>query len=132
VKIIQGYVSTQVLHVCWKEFLDALQHNVTNLEDIYCRHAEYVHKCVLRCLLTPKAQAVLNLILDALKCILRFHLQLRTPKSCSFRSLKHSYLEFARISNFLYRVVVKLVEKGYQPHLENFLVRLNFNGFYKT
>ncbi|XP_078488309.1 gamma-tubulin complex component 6 [Ciona intestinalis] len=132
VKIMQGYVSTQVLHVCWKEFLDSLQTNVTNLEDIYLRHSEYIHKCVLRCLLTPKAQSVFNLIRDALKCILRFHKQLSSPKSSTFRALKQTYLEFSRLSNFLYKVVLKLVEKGYQPHLENFLVRLNFNGFYKS
>lgn len=28
-------------------------------------------------------------------------------------------------------VVSKLVDKGYQPHLEDFLLRLNFNNYYK-
>ena len=27
-------------------------------------------------------------------------------------------------------VVTKLVQRGYQPHLEDFMLRLNFNGFY--
>jgi len=33
---------------------------------------------------------------------------------------------------FSLAVVTKLVERGYQPHLEDFLIRLNFNGYYKT
>lgn len=32
---------------------------------------------------------------------------------------------------FVSAVVSKLVDKGYQPHLEDFLLRLNFNNYYK-
>lgn len=32
--------------------------------------------------------------------------------------------------NFL-PVVTKLVNRGYQPHLEDFLLRINFNNYYK-
>lgn len=28
-------------------------------------------------------------------------------------------------------VVTKLVNRGYQPHLEDFLLRINFNNYYK-
>lgn len=28
-------------------------------------------------------------------------------------------------------VVSKLVDKGYQPHLEDFLLRINLNNYYK-
>nr|CAB3267378.1 gamma-tubulin complex component 6 [Phallusia mammillata] len=132
VKVMQGYVSTQVLHVCWQEFQEALRNDVRNLDDLHVRHAEYINRCVLRCLLTPKAQNVMNVICDALKCILRFRAQLAAPASANFTSLHRTYLEFTRFSNFLFRVVSKLVERGYQPHLEDFLLRLNFNGYYKT
>jgi len=55
-----------------------------------------------RCLLTPKAQNVMNVIGDVLKCILRFRNQLATGVA-SFSSLHRTYLEFTRYSNFLYR-----------------------------
>ena len=32
--------------------------------------------------------------------------------------------------SFLTTVISKLVQRGYQPHLEDFLLRLNFNNFY--
>lgn len=32
---------------------------------------------------------------------------------------------------FVFAVVSKLVDKGYQPHLEDFLLRINFNNYYK-
>lgn len=28
-------------------------------------------------------------------------------------------------------VVTKLVNRGYQPHLEDFLLRINFNNYYQ-
>ncbi|XP_076804179.1 gamma-tubulin complex component 6-like [Clavelina lepadiformis] len=132
VKVMQGYVSTQVLHVCWKEFHEELNANVSTLDDLHLRHAEYINKCVLRCLLTPKAQNVMNVIGDILKCILQFRAQLAAAESVSFHNLQRTYRQFSQYSSFLYRVVLRLVQRGYQPHLEDFLVRLNFNGFYKS
>ena len=129
VKVMQGYVSTQVLHVCWLEFYNDLLESIDELEDLHLRHAEYLNKCVMRCLLTKKAQNVMNVIYDILGAILRFRSQLSA--SFSFSLLHKTYREFARLSNFLYRVVSKLVQRGYQPHLQDFLTRLNFNGYYK-
>ena len=37
---------------------------------------------------------------------------------------------FNLISRFLYSVVGKLSARGYQPHLQDLILRLNFNGFY--
>ena len=33
---------------------------------------------------------------------------------------------------YLYTVVITLAEKGFQPHLEEFILRLNYNCFYQT
>ena len=38
----------------------------------------------------------------------------------------------ALLARFLYSVVGKLSSRGYQPHLQDLLLRLNFNGFYDT
>lgn len=32
---------------------------------------------------------------------------------------------------YLPAVVTKLVNRGYQPHLEDFLLRINFNNYYQ-
>nr|XP_039250538.1 gamma-tubulin complex component 6-like [Styela clava] len=129
VKVMQGYVSTQVVHVCWHEFQDALK-SAKCLEDLHSIHVEYLRKCVYRCLLTKKTAVIMNVITDVFKTILRFWTQLST-KSIAFSKLKHTYDNFQKFSSFLFKVVTKLVDRGYQPHLEDFLVRLNYNGFYK-
>lgn len=129
VKVMQGYVSTQVVHVCWHEFQDALK-SAKCLEDLHSIHVEYLRKCVYRCLLTKKTAVIMNVITDVFKTILRFWTQLST-KTIAFSKLKHTYDNFQKFSTFLFKVVTKLVDRGYQPHLEDFLVRLNYNGFYK-
>lgn len=40
-------------------------------------------------------------------------------------------LSFPPIYSLLPPVVTKLVNRGYQPHLEDFLLRINFNNYYQ-
>lgn len=47
VKVIQGYIANQILHVTWCEFQARLA-VVGDLEDIQRAHAEYLHKAVFR------------------------------------------------------------------------------------
>lgn len=48
VKVIQGYIANQILHVTWCEFRARLA-TVGDLEEIQRAHAEYLHKAVFRC-----------------------------------------------------------------------------------
>lgn len=47
VKVIQGYIANQILHVTWCEFRARLA-AVGDLEEIRRAHSEYLHKAVFR------------------------------------------------------------------------------------
>ncbi|XP_048355536.1 gamma-tubulin complex component 6 isoform X3 [Sphaerodactylus townsendi] len=142
VKVIQGYIANQILHVTWCEFGSKLS-SVGNLEEIHRMHAEYLNKAIFRGLLTEKATPVMNIIHSIFSLILKFRSQL-ISQSWSFSAgkqmavhpnfglMQQSYNTFKYYSHFLFNVVTKLVNRGYQPHLEDFLLRINFNNYYKN
>ncbi|KAL2775425.1 gamma-tubulin complex component 6 [Daubentonia madagascariensis] len=141
VKVIQGYIANQILHVTWCEFRARLA-AVRDLEDIQRAHAEYLHKAVFRGLLTEKAAPVMNIIHSVFSLVLKFRSQLmaqawgpaggpRGAEHPNFALMQQSYSTFKYYSHFLFKVVTKLVNRGYQPHLEDFLLRINFNNYYQ-
>ncbi|NWJ10311.1 GCP6 protein, partial [Crypturellus undulatus] len=141
VKVIQGYIANQILHVTWCEFGNKLS-SVGNLEEIHRTHAEYLNKAIFRGLLTEKAAPVMNIIHSIFSLILKFRSQLisqawsfdavkQTAVHPNFALMQQSYNTFKYYSHFLFKVVTKLVNRGYQPHLEDFLLRINFNNYYK-
>ncbi|XP_029473252.1 gamma-tubulin complex component 6 [Rhinatrema bivittatum] len=141
VKVIQGYIANQILHVTWCEFRNKLS-SVGNLEEIHRTHADYLNKALFRGLLTEKATPVMNIIHSIFSLILKFRIQLISQSwSCdagqqmavhpNFTVMQQSYNTFKYYSDFLFEVVTKLVNRGYQPHLEDFLLRINFNNYYK-
>ncbi|XP_007502809.1 gamma-tubulin complex component 6 [Monodelphis domestica] len=141
VKVIQGYIANQILHVTWREFGDKLS-AVSNLEEIHRTHAEYLNKAIFRGLLTEKAAPVMNIIHSVFSLILKFRVQLisqawaydgsrQVAVHPNFALMQQSYSTFKYYSHFLFKVVTKLVNRGYQPHLEDFLLRINFNNYYR-
>ncbi|XP_063478527.1 gamma-tubulin complex component 6 isoform X4 [Symphalangus syndactylus] len=141
VKVIQGYIANQILHVTWCEFKARLA-TVGDLEEIQRAHAEYLHKAVFRGLLTEKAAPVMNIIHSIFSLVLKFRSQLisqawgpaggpRGAEHPNFALMQQSYNTFKYYSHFLFKVVTKLVNRGYQPHLEDFLLRINFNNYYQ-
>ncbi|KAM6162270.1 gamma-tubulin complex component 6 [Erethizon dorsatum] len=141
VKVTQGYIANQILHVSWCEFRARLA-TVSDLEEIQRAHAEYLHKAVFRGLLTEKAAPVMNVIHSIFSLVLKFRSQLisqawgpasgpQGPEHPNFALMQQSYSTFKYYSHFLFKVVTKLVNRGYQPHLEDFLLRINFNSYYQ-
>ncbi|XP_036167152.1 gamma-tubulin complex component 6 isoform X6 [Myotis myotis] len=141
VKVIQGYIANQILHVTWCEFRARLA-TVGDLEEIQRAHAEYLHKAVFRGLLTEKAAPVMNIIHSVFSLVLKFRSQLISQpwgpaggphgaEHPNFALMQQSYNTFKYYSHFLFKVVTKLVNRGYQPHLEDFLLRINFNSYYQ-
>nr|XP_060512020.1 gamma-tubulin complex component 6 isoform X1 [Panthera onca]XP_060512021.1 gamma-tubulin complex component 6 isoform X1 [Panthera onca]XP_060512022.1 gamma-tubulin complex component 6 isoform X1 [Panthera onca] len=141
VKVTQGYIANQILHVTWCEFRARLA-GVGDLEEIQRAHAEYLHKAVFRGLLTEKAAPVMNVIHSIFSLVLKFRSQLisqpwvpaggpRGAEHPNFALMQQSYSTFKYYSHFLFKVVTKLVNRGYQPHLEDFLLRINFNSYYQ-
>lgn len=139
VKVIQGYIANQILQVSWSEFTAKLA-TASDLDAIHRTHADYLNRAIFRGLLTEKAAPVMNIIHSIFSLILKFRAQLiaqpwdsQQGESVhpSFIAMQQSYNTFKYYSHFLFKVVTKLVNRGYQPHLEDFLLRINFNNYYK-
>uniref|UniRef100_A0A665X8M3 Adaptor protein, phosphotyrosine interaction, PH domain and leucine zipper containing 2 n=1 Tax=Echeneis naucrates TaxID=173247 RepID=A0A665X8M3_ECHNA len=139
VKVIQGYIANQILQVSWSEFTAKLA-AASDLDAIHRTHADYLNRAIFRGLLTDKAAPVMNIIHSIFSLILKFRAQLIAQPwdsqqgeavHPSFIAMQQSYNTFKYYSHFLFKVVTKLVNRGYQPHLEDFLLRINFNNYYK-
>ncbi|XP_037539663.1 gamma-tubulin complex component 6 [Nematolebias whitei] len=139
VKVIQGYIANQILQVSWTEFTAKLA-TANDLDAIHRTHADYLNRAIFRGLLTDKAAPVMNIIHSIFSLILKFRAQLIAQPwdkqqgeavHPSFIAMQQSYNTFKYYSHFLFKVVTKLVNRGYQPHLEDFLLRINFNNYYK-
>ncbi|CAJ1056258.1 gamma-tubulin complex component 6 [Xyrichtys novacula] len=139
VKVIQGYIANQILQVSWSEFTAKLA-AANDLDAIHRTHADYLNRAIFRALLTEKAAPVMNIIHSIFSLILKFRAQLIAQPwnnqqgeavHPSFIAMQQSYNTFKYYSHFLFKVVTKLVNRGYQPHLEDFLLRINFNNYYK-
>ncbi|XP_040893873.1 gamma-tubulin complex component 6 [Toxotes jaculatrix] len=139
VKVIQGYIANQILQVSWSEFTAKLA-AASDLDAIHRTHADYLNRAIFRSLLTEKAAPVMNIIHSIFSLILKFRAQLIAQPwdsqqgeavHPSFIAMQQSYNTFKYYSHFLFKVVTKLVNRGYQPHLEDFLLRINFNNYYK-
>nr|XP_040018260.1 gamma-tubulin complex component 6 isoform X1 [Gasterosteus aculeatus aculeatus] len=139
VKVIQGYIANQILQVSWSEFTAKLA-SASDLDAIHRTHADYLNRAIFRGLLTEKAAPVMNIIHSIFSLILKFRAQLIAQPwgshqgeavHPSFVAMQQSYNTFKYYSHFLFKVVTKLVNRGYQPHLEDFLLRINFNNYYK-
>ncbi|XP_033116813.1 gamma-tubulin complex component 6-like [Anneissia japonica] len=141
VNVMQGYIANQVVNVSWEEFKGQLKTDVQSLDDLHNRHVEYLNKALFRCLLNKKAAPVMKIITKIFCLILKVWTQLVSSRwyydpdihqvvHPAFHTVRSSYSAFKEYSGFLYKVVSKLVTRGYQPHLEEFLLRLNFNDFY--
>lgn len=78
----------------------------------------------------------MNIIHSVFSLVLKFRSQLISQpwgpaEHPNFALMQQSYSTFKYYSHFLFKVVTKLVNRGYQPHLEDFLLRINFNSYYQ-
>ena len=48
VRVLQGYLANQVIHVTWLELREDLGSNVHNLDDLHNCHGNYLNKCLSR------------------------------------------------------------------------------------
>ena len=85
-------------------------------------------------LLSARAEPVMKVLDGILRLSCRLKAQLDADhrawdNSDGFRQLARTHAKFRQCSAFLFRVATKLCEKGYQPYLEELLLRLDFNGF---
>ncbi|KAK3103352.1 hypothetical protein FSP39_018661 [Pinctada imbricata] len=114
VRVMQEYIASQIIHVSWTEFQDALNKDVHNLDDLHRVHTQYLDMAIFRCLLNKKAQKVMKIIQDIISLILKFCAQLvnavwcRDPDSgqmthSNFSLMVQSYRHFKEYSGFLFK-----------------------------
>jgi gamma-tubulin complex component 6 len=48
VKVMQGYVANQIIHVSWGEFMESLTSDLKDLDDLHTIHSEYLNKTIFR------------------------------------------------------------------------------------
>lgn len=143
VKVMQSYISHQIVDVTWQEFQQALAKDVHNLDDLHNVHCQYLDNAIFRCMLNKNAATLMKLIQDIFGLILKFHSQLTTASwhynpstreivHANFANMVNTYKVFVEYSGFLFKVVNKLAIRGYQPHLYDLLLRLNYNHYYEN
>jgi gamma-tubulin complex component 6 len=135
VTVMDGYVVNQIIHVSWLEFQQQLK-EVDGLDDLCDCHASYLNRMLFRSLLTKKAVPVMKMVQDILSLVLQFRTQIMSNHwrlrgtHPSFDNVCSTYDKFKQYSGFLFIVIAKLVDRGYQPHLEALLLQLDFNSHY--
>ncbi|KAL4226032.1 Gamma-tubulin complex component 6 [Mactra antiquata] len=139
VKVMQEYIFHQIVDVTWQEFQTSLKH-VHNLDDLHSEHNKYLDNAIFRCLLTQKATSLMKIIQNIFHLILTFHRQLvsgtwrshgnKDKTHTNYARMKHTFNVFHEHSTFLFKVVHKLADRGYQPHLHDLLLKLNYNHYY--
>lgn len=139
---LEGYLSNQILNVTWSEFQEGLL-NVRSLDNLHNQHTDYLRKAIFRSLLSRKAAPVMTIISDLGTLILKLRTQLlaspwqQDPGTGhvthpAYDIMCNTHKVFKEYSTFLFTVVSKLVRRGYQSHLADFLLRINFNNFYNV
>jgi len=136
VRNLHSYVTAQVLEVSWMEFQDNLCRKVTNVDDLIMFHNKYINRVLFRCLLNQKAASVMKIIKSIFLAINKFVSLIQfwkdTRDDITWEDILKQYRTFQKTSKFLFGLVTKLSSRGYQPHFQDLLTRLNFNGFYDT
>ncbi|XP_065066356.1 gamma-tubulin complex component 6-like isoform X2 [Rhopilema esculentum] len=138
---VERYLVNQIIHISWQEFQDDLKNNVHNVDDLHKSHVGYLNRIIFRSLLSKNATPVLKIITDIFSLILKFDFQLLSSQwnenddgyiiHSAFALMCATHKAFKEYTAFLFKVVSKLIRRGYQHHLDDFLLQVNFNGFYE-
>ena len=134
IRNLHDYVTSQVLEISWLEFQDNLLNKAKCLDDLIAIHEKYLNRALFRCLLNPKAASVMKILRDIFSSITKFSGMICTrmtgDEDNDFAKIEAQYKTFSQYSRFFFSLVTKLSARGYQPHLQDLLLRLNFNGYY--
>ena len=136
------YVNHELLDLSWAELVTPLEQRMKgdlsaapSLDFIINLHRAVLDKILQRTLLTSNAVPVMRVIEGILATILRFRAQITMQANVwapdSFATLVKCHEQFKEYIGFLLKVVQKLLEYGYQPHLEELMMQLDFNEYYR-
>lgn len=128
--VMHSYITNQLFNLSWQEFEHELQHKVHGVDELIHAHQCFIERAIFRCLLSRKAQPVMKIIVGILTNVLHFTDYARLDAVANYEKMCEIHAKFREALSLLLKVITKLVARGYQPHLDDYLLRLNFNGFY--
>jgi hypothetical protein len=134
IEAMQGYTLTSVLHVCWSELQAKLTASPeTTVDTLRAAHAAYLDKALHYCLLQENAASLATLIGTICEHALTFCRQVQSGITGerlleAFPEIMRIKTSFRQYVSFLFKVLQRLAAKGYQSHLEDLLIRLDFNS----
>ncbi|XP_063725886.1 gamma-tubulin complex component 6-like isoform X2 [Symsagittifera roscoffensis] len=142
VNVMSDYVQDQLLNVSHLEFEKSFE-KANSVDDMSNAHAEYLNNMLSRALLTGKSAKVMKMLMSMLAQVIQFQRQLTNGawsvsgltglvEHSNFTQLMATYHKFHSHLSFTIKVVTALAQNGYQPHLDHFLLKLNFNAFFSA
>ncbi|KAL5481669.1 hypothetical protein EMCRGX_G021878 [Ephydatia muelleri] len=128
--VMHDYIANQLFNLSWQEFEHELHHKVHGVDELIHAHQSFIERAIFRCLLSRKAQPMMKIIVGILTNVLHFTDYARLDAVANYEKMCEIHAKFREALSLLLKVITKLVARGYQPHLDDYLLRLNFNGFY--
>lgn len=137
VTIVGGYQFNQ-LHGSTRRQFEQDCVSVLSIWELCEKHMNYLSGSIRRVLLGEKQKFVMAVIRSALETVFRVENEVtkyaNRPDATAIpklvKTLDSGREGLRKNATFLIEVLEKLVSTGAEPHLQDFLVRLNFNSFY--
>ncbi|GAB0090031.1 uncharacterized protein DMENIID0001_046820 [Sergentomyia squamirostris] len=142
VSTLQNHITLNALQASWTELLEDLK-SAKSMIDLYRKHANYIKRIRFLCMLNRQSVQFFNAIEDVFKLIIRFTRILKgkswlnTPDETSddfihprYEKLKKTEENFDKLVRHVVLMGWKIVSRGYQAEIGEFIFLLNHGGFY--
>eukprot|EP01105_Mastigella_eilhardi_P025245 TRINITY_DN6809_c0_g1_i1.p1 TRINITY_DN6809_c0_g1~~TRINITY_DN6809_c0_g1_i1.p1 ORF type:complete len:930 (-),score=218.93 TRINITY_DN6809_c0_g1_i1:103-2574(-) len=132
--MLEAYIINQIHQVSFVALMhDLEQHG--GLNDLVAAHEAFLEKMLARCLLKKQCAKFGALLAGIFSTVMAFHAHIRNlkhQKTANTDSIDKCRTLFHEQVKFLFEVLCALcVKHGFQPHLQQLLLVLNYNGYYK-
>lgn len=120
-----GYLNDVAIHMSWVDFTEHARCKAMHLDEILYYHDNYLDRICFLSLLHKNAEPLLNAIYAILRTIAQFiEMTIDTNKALAiFRTFQ------LQVASFL-RSLRTLIQRGYQPHLQDLLLRFDMSDYY--
>ncbi|XP_055374674.1 uncharacterized protein LOC129607613 isoform X2 [Condylostylus longicornis] len=139
---LRNHITASALQASWKEFQDELL-KAKCIEEIYRKHTNYIKKILFLCMLN-KSSIDFNKAMESIfKITLRFYRNLKSKEwkrkigenyyiHPRFEKLLIDEKEFEKLVKYVIYLGNKIVKRGYQEEIGEFLRLVNYNQYYVT
>eukprot|EP00762_Andalucia_godoyi_P002261 ANDGO_07562.mRNA.1 Spindle pole body component 97 len=117
------YLMSEAIGITWADLSDKID-KARDLQQLVEIHRTYVRGAANRCLVTPQMRVVWNQVSKILQLIREFSFGLQTVPVIRDR--------FSAAVDVLITIITKMVATGNATFLSPFLMRINFNMFYRS